>query len=73
MSIEAYRSALEIKEWKFLPTWNASFKLCIRIRSLSFDSNRRRFLSLAFNVPFFRRAIEDEVKYVALRRPRQFP
>lgn len=44
------------------PTWNASFKLCIRIRSRSFDSSRRRFLSLAFNDPFFLRAIEDEVK-----------
>lgn len=37
-----------------LHTWNASFKLCIRMRSRSFDSNRRKLRSLAFSWPLRR-------------------
>lgn len=56
-----------------LLTWKASLSECMRILSRSLDSSRRRFRSLALSAPFFLRAIADEVKYVALRLPRQFP
>lgn len=38
-----------------LKAWNASFRLCIRMRSLSLLSRRLRFLSLAFSIDFRRR------------------
>lgn len=42
-------------------TWNASFKLCIRMRSRSLDSKRLKLRSLAFSWPFRR------LKLVTLR------
>lgn len=40
------------------------------MRSLSFDSSRRRFLSRAFNADFFRRDIPEPETFLRLRFPR---